>query len=83
MALPFIFSHQNTILNSPPPLPCGVVKHIPQGKPSPIEGEENGDTTKLCKGGKIITRFWKSVFILFNIYDKLYFIIVRHKYCLM
>jgi len=35
----FIFSHQNTIFNSPPPLPCGVVKHTPQGKPSPINGE--------------------------------------------
>jgi len=25
--------------NSPPPLPCGVLKLTPQGKPSPIEGE--------------------------------------------
>jgi hypothetical protein len=61
MDLPFIFSHQNTIFNSPPPLPCGVVKYIPQGKPSstngegmpgmvsPIEEKENREGIRLTK----------------------------------
>jgi predicted CoA-substrate-specific enzyme activase len=28
-------------ITSPPPLPCGVVKHTPQGRPSPFNGEGN------------------------------------------
>jgi hypothetical protein len=25
---------------TPSPLPCGVAKHTPQGRPSPVKGEE-------------------------------------------
>jgi predicted CoA-substrate-specific enzyme activase len=34
----YLSSHH---LISPPPLPCGVVKHTPQGRPSPIKDEGN------------------------------------------
>jgi len=35
MALPFIFVSFEIPYSTHPPLSCGVVKHTPQGKPSP------------------------------------------------
>jgi hypothetical protein len=37
----YLTTNRNVInkVTSPPPLPCGVVRFTPQGKPSPLEGE--------------------------------------------
>ena len=40
--------HPEPVEGSPPPLPCGVTEHTPQGEPSPIEG------------GGVIQKKWKG-----------------------